>query len=250
MFGHAAGDVLLREVSHRLAAACEGAFLARVGGDEFTVITPTGPQPQTAEALAERLIAALDADVEVGSNPMRAGLTVGIALFPQDGADALTLVANANAALFRAKAKARGSVRFFEPAMDQLLRERRALQQDLRNAIARDELDLHYQPQASIGGGITGFEALVRWYHPRTGLVLPDTFIPLAEECGLIVAMGERSCAPPAARPRHGRSRCASPSTFRRCSSSAATSLGSCTRCCWRPGFRRRGSSSRSPRAC
>ncbi len=191
VFGHAAGDVLLREVSHRLAAACEGAFLARVGSDEFAVITPTGPQPQTAEALAERLIAALDADVEVGGNPMRVGLTVGIALFPQDGADALTLVVNANAALSRAKAKARGSVRFFEPAMDQLLRERRALRQDLRNTIARDELDLHYQPQARIGGEITGFEALVRWHHPRTGLVPPDTFIPLAEESGLIVTMGE-----------------------------------------------------------
>ncbi len=191
VFGHSAGDVLLREISRRLEAVCEGAFLARVGGDEFVVITPTGAQPEIAERIAERLCAALDADIDVDGNPMRVGLTIGIAIFPQDGADAVTLVANADAALFRAKQEARGSVRFFEPSMDKLLRERRALQQDLRNAIARDELDLHYQPQAHISGEITGFEALVRWHHPRSGLVSPATFIPLAEETGTIVPLGE-----------------------------------------------------------
>ena len=123
--------------------------------------------------------------------PMQVGLTIGIAVFPQDGADAVTLVANADAALFRAKSEARGSMRFFEMSMDKQLREKRALQQDLRNAIARDELELHYQPQAHIGGEITGFEALVRWHHPRFGLVAPGTFIPLAEETGIIVSLGE-----------------------------------------------------------
>jgi diguanylate cyclase (GGDEF)-like protein/PAS domain S-box-containing protein len=191
VFGHSAGDVLLREIARRLEAVCEGAFLARVGGDEFIVITPTGAQPEIAERIAERLCAALDADIDVDGNPMRVGLTIGIAIFPQDGANAVTLVANADAALFRAKQEARGSVRFFEPAMDKLLREKRALQQDLRNAIARDELDLHYQPQAHINGEITGFEALVRWHHPRFGLVSPATFIPLAEETGTIVPLGE-----------------------------------------------------------
>jgi EAL domain-containing protein (putative c-di-GMP-specific phosphodiesterase class I) len=112
-------------------------------------------------------------------------------MFPQDGSDAVTLVANADAALFRAKSEARGSVRFFEVSMDKQLREKRALQQDLRSALARDELELHYQPQAKIGGEITGFEALVRWHHPRSGLVPPSTFIPLAEESGIIVALGE-----------------------------------------------------------
>ena len=166
-------------------------FLARVGGDEFTVITPTGTQPEIAERLAERFCAALDTDIEVDGNPMRVGLTIGVAIFPQDGADAVTLLANADAALFRAKSEARGSVRFFELSMDKQLRERRALQHDLRSAVAREELDLHYQPQAHIGGEITGFEALVRWHHPRSGLVPPSTFIPLAEETGVIVALGE-----------------------------------------------------------
>ena len=191
VFGHSTGDVLLQQVARRLESACEGAFLARVGGDEFTVITPTGPQPATAEALAEQLCAAFESDIEIGGNPMQVGLTVGVSIFPQDGADEATLVANADAALFRAKSEARGSIRFFEMSMDQQLREKRALQQDLRNAIARDELELHYQPQAHIGGKITGFEALVRWHHPRFGLVAPGTFIPLAEETGIIVSLGE-----------------------------------------------------------
>jgi diguanylate cyclase (GGDEF)-like protein/PAS domain S-box-containing protein len=191
VFGHSVGDALLKEVSRRLGAVCEGAFLSRVGGDEFTVIMPTRTTPEAAEDLAERLSAALDNDIEIDANPMRVGLTVGVAMYPQDGNDALTLVANADAALFRAKSEARGSVRFFEVSMDKLLREKRALQQDLRTALERDELELHYQPQALIGGEITGFEALVRWHHPRSGLVPPSTFIPLAEESGIIVALGE-----------------------------------------------------------
>ena len=123
VFGHAVGDMLLRDVSNRMAAACQGAFLARVGGDEFAVITPTGPQPATAEALAERLVAALDTDIDIEGHPLRVGLTVGVALYPNDGADALTLVANADAALYRAKSEARGSIRFFEMSMDKQLRE-------------------------------------------------------------------------------------------------------------------------------
>ena len=191
VYGHSAGDTLLREVAHRLSMVCEGAFLARIGGDEFAVITPTGVKPAAAEALAGRLIAALDSEIDVAGTAMRIGLTVGIAVFPQDGADAVTLIANADAALFRAKSEVRGSVRFFEVAMDKQLRERRALQQDLRNAIQRNELELYYQPQALIDGEITGFEALVRWHHPRIGLVSPSVFIPLAEESGVIVELGE-----------------------------------------------------------
>jgi diguanylate cyclase (GGDEF)-like protein/PAS domain S-box-containing protein len=191
VFGHDIGDALLREIAARMEQACAGAFLARVGGDEFHAITPTGPQPATAETLAERIVAALATDIDIGGMQLRVEVTVGVAIFPQDGSDVVTLVANADAALYRAKSEARGSIRFFEPAMDQQLRDKRALQQDLRAAIARDEIELHYQPQALISGEITGFEALVRWHHPRQGLVSPATFIPLAEESGLIVELGE-----------------------------------------------------------
>ena len=191
VFGHDTGDALLREVARRLETACQGAFLARLGGDEFAVVTPTGIRPAAAEALAERLSAALDSDIEVNGNALRIGLTIGVGIYPQDGVDAPTLIANTDAALFRAKSEMRGSVRFFEMSMDKQLREKRALQQDLRSAIARDELALHYQPQAHIDGEITGFEALARWHHPREGLVPPSTFVPLAEESGLIIPLGE-----------------------------------------------------------
>jgi len=191
VFGHTIGDRLLRELAGRLEQACQGAFLARTGGDEFHVITPCGPQPASAEALAEKLCAALDADIDIDGVPLRVGLTVGVAIFPQDAADASTLVANADAALVRAKSDRRGSIRFFEQSMDRQLREKRALQQDLRTALARDEFALHYQPQANIDGEVNGFEALVRWHHPRYGMIAPNTFIPLAEESGIIIELGE-----------------------------------------------------------
>ena len=206
VFGHAVGDALLREVARRLGAACQGAFFARLGGDEFAAITPTGTQPAAAEALAERLSAALESDIEIDGNTLNIGLTIGVGIYPQDGSDAATLVANTDAALFRAKSEMRGSIRFFEMSMDRQLREKRALQQDLRSAMARDELALHYQPQAHINGDITGFEALLRWHHPRHGLVAPATFVPLAEESGLILALGEwilrTACREAAAWPR------------------------------------------------
>ena len=191
VFGHPVGDALLREAALRMAAACEGAFLARTGGDEFVVISPAGPQPATAAVLAARLQEAFGSDIEIEGRAVKIGLTIGVALYPQDGADAAALVANSNAALYRAKAEARGAVRFFDQSMDKQLRDQRALQQDLLSAIARDELTLHYQPQARIDGEITGFEALARWQHPRHGMVPPATFIPLAEESGSIVALGE-----------------------------------------------------------
>ena len=206
VFGHSVGDAVLCEAARRLESACAGAFLARVGGDEFTIITPTGPQPGSAEALAERLIASFDSEFDIDDHPLRVGLTVGVGIFPQDGIDPATLVANADAALSRAKSEARGSIRFFEVSMDRQLREKRALQQDLRSAVMRNELALHYQPQAHIDGKITGFEALVRWHHPRRGLVPPATFIPLAEESGLIMALGEwvlrSACSEAASWPR------------------------------------------------
>jgi diguanylate cyclase (GGDEF)-like protein/PAS domain S-box-containing protein len=191
VFGHAIGDEMLRQVSRRMEQACEGAFLTRLGGDEFTIISAVGPQPSLAEELSERLYAAMAGDIEIQGHLLRAGLTIGVSIYPNDGSDAATLLANADAALYRAKAEARGTIRFFEPDMDKRLREKRALQHDLRSALARGEMELYYQPQALISGEITGFEALVRWHHPTRGLVAPGLFIPLAEESGLIMPLGE-----------------------------------------------------------
>jgi diguanylate cyclase (GGDEF)-like protein len=190
MFGHSTGDALLREVSRRLQAAAGGAFLARVGGDQFALIV-TGVQPRTAERLAQCLITAVAEEIEIEGHRLRISFTAGVALFPADGLDAATLIRNADAALSRAKAQARGSIRFFQAEMDERVRDRRALQHDLRSAIARRELVLHYQPQALIGGDIVSFEALVRWKHGARGLLSPGEFIPLAEESGQMVSLGE-----------------------------------------------------------
>ena len=191
VFGHLTGDGLLREVSVRLQRAAEDIFLARLGGDEFTLISSEGEQPGTAEQLADRLIDAIARDIEVDGHPLRVGLSIGVAVYPFDGGDVKTLQANADAALYRAKAEGRGVVRFFQPSMDEALRERRALQLDLRFAIARDQIYLEYQPQADMNGEIIGFEALARWHHHVSGVIPPATFIPLAEESGLIIELGE-----------------------------------------------------------
>ena len=190
VFGHSVGDALLEEIARRLQAAAEGAFVGRTGGDEFILIA-AGPQPTTAEAIADRLLGFVADELAVAGQSLRVRFTIGIAVFPTDGADPATLLANADAALYRAKAEARGSIRFFEPDMDQNLRERRALQVELRSAVDRGEFDLHYQPQVTIGGAFVGFEALLRWNHPGRGMVPPAKFIPVAEDSGLIVGIGE-----------------------------------------------------------
>jgi diguanylate cyclase (GGDEF)-like protein/PAS domain S-box-containing protein len=191
VFGHSTGDALLLAVSRRMQEAAGNAFLARFGGDEFALVVAEGAQPATAAAVAERLLAIVADDIEVEGHRMRIGLSIGIAIYPNDGGDTTTLLANADAALYRAKDDGRGTIRFFEADMDKQLRERRAIQHELRSAIANGEIALHYQPQAQIDGAIIGFEALVRWNHPSRGLVSPGVFIPLAEESGLIIQMGE-----------------------------------------------------------
>jgi diguanylate cyclase (GGDEF)-like protein/PAS domain S-box-containing protein len=191
VFGHVAGDALLRKVAERIAGATGEAFLARLGGDEFAVIASGGPQPAGAAVLAERLMAAFAEDFAVADDQLHVGVSIGIAIYPADGADVSSLLANADAALHRAKTGGRGAMCFFEADMDQRLRERRALVHDLHSAIERGELILHYQPQARIDGEITGFEALVRWKHPTRGLIAPDVFVPAAEESGLILSIGE-----------------------------------------------------------
>jgi diguanylate cyclase (GGDEF)-like protein len=191
VFGHAVGDGLLRQVSCLLGGAAGDAFLARLGGDEFTVIVAQGAQPATAERIAEDLQAALAEDVVIDGHHLHVGLSIGVAIFPTDGNTATALLANADAALYRAKAEGRGTIRFFEADMDKRLRERRALQHDLRSAIERGQLRLHYQPQVRMDGSAIGFEALVRWQHPVRGTVPPGSFIPVAEESGAIIAIGQ-----------------------------------------------------------
>ena len=191
VFGHSTGDALLLEVSRRMQESAGNAFLARFGGDEFALIVADGAQPATAAAIAERLLAIVADDIEVEGHRMRIGMSIGVAIYPTDGSDATMLLANADAALYRAKEDGRGTIRFFEADMDKQLRERRAIQHELRAATANGEIALHYQPQAQIDGAITGFEALVRWNHPTRGMISPGVFIPLAEESGMIIQIGE-----------------------------------------------------------
>jgi len=181
VFGHSVGDALLLDMSLRLQAAAGGAFLARLGGDEFTLILRDAPQPAAAEAMAESLLATVADDVEINGHLLRVGLSIGVAIYPSDGEDATTLIGNADAALYRAKAQGRGRICFFEPGMDERLRERRALQHELHSAVPRGELVLFYQPQAKVAGEVVGFEALIRWNHPTRGMILPGMFIPVAD---------------------------------------------------------------------
>ncbi|MFL6805175.1 MAG: putative bifunctional diguanylate cyclase/phosphodiesterase [Xanthobacteraceae bacterium] len=189
VFGHSTGDAFLCEISRRLREAAGEAFLARVGGDEFALVA--GGAASTAAALAEHLLNCVADECEIEGHRLRTSLSIGIAIYPRDGADVTTLLGNADAALHRAKADGRGTTRFFHAATDQQLREQRALQHELRSALENGELVMHYQPQASTGGTVTGFEALIRWHHPSRGLVPPGIFIPLAEESGFIIQLGE-----------------------------------------------------------
>ncbi|MBR0722451.1 bifunctional diguanylate cyclase/phosphodiesterase [Bradyrhizobium manausense] len=191
LYGHPVGDALLCEVTRRLKQVAGDAFLARVGGDEFIAVLLGEAQAEVAGRLAEQLRAALVGDIEIAGRQVRIGISIGIACSPTDGDDPTTLLAYADIALYRAKSEGRNAIRFFEADMATQLRDQRELQHDLQSAVANDELRLDFQPLARVGGEIVGFEALVRWWHPRRGLISPGTFIPLAEENGLIVAMGE-----------------------------------------------------------
>src|SRR3979411_1727003 len=191
VFGHGVGDDLLRELSRMLRELAGEAFLARLGGDAFIPLPPNGGKPTPAEAIAEGLLEAVATDLEINGQHLRVGLSIGVAIFPDDGVDATTLLNNADAALYRAKGDGRGKTRFFEVEMDNRLRERRAIQHELSCALERNELRLHYQPLAKIDGEVIGFEALLRWHNPLRGMVSPATFIPVAEESGLIMQIGE-----------------------------------------------------------
>jgi diguanylate cyclase (GGDEF)-like protein/PAS domain S-box-containing protein len=189
-YGHAVGDALLQGVARRLQAAAQGAFIARIGGDEFTLIVADGPQPETAEKIADRLFATFQDGFVIDGKRIPISLSIGGAVYPADGTDAKTLMVNADAALYRAKAEQRPSVLFFQPEMGTQRQERYDLQQDLKLAIEHGELLLHYQPQFRFTGEAVGFEALARWHCPKRGMVSPGTFIPIAEESGHIIVLG------------------------------------------------------------
>ncbi|MDO6415819.1 EAL domain-containing protein [Sphingomonas sp. BIUV-7] len=188
--GHPTGDALLCEVAARLSAACPTGFVARLGGDEFAIIVRRDGTSETMVARA--LIAALAEPFAVNGHRIVVGTSIGIARAPQDGEDGIALLKNADLALYRAKNDGKGSFRFFEAAMDAEAQERRSMEIDLHEALRNGELELYFQPLFGLSQNrVTAFEALLRWNHPTRGMVSPVDFIPLAEETGLILPIGE-----------------------------------------------------------
>ena len=191
--GHPIGDALLQKVAERLQSAVRPTdTVARFGGDEFAVIQGSVGDARGAEVLAKRIVDLLGRAYIVEGHLINIGASVGVAVAPTDGADPDVLLKNADLALYRAKTDGRDTFRFFEPEMDARMQARRSLELDLRKALALHEFELVYQPQMNLETDqLVGCEALIRWHHPVRGLVSPADFIPLAEEIGLIVPIGE-----------------------------------------------------------
>jgi diguanylate cyclase (GGDEF)-like protein/PAS domain S-box-containing protein len=249
VFGHGMGDRALVEAARRMRAALrEDEFLARLGGDEFAAIQLAQSEPEHAADLARRLIGALAARMTIGGQSVQLAISAGIALYPADGEDREQLLANAAVAMYRAKADTQAAFCFFKREMDESVRHRRALSQELEFAIERGELELHYQVQKSVkSDDICGFEALLRWRHPSRGIIAPVEFVPLAEETGLIIPIGEwvlrTACRTAAAWDRPYKIAVnLSPIQFSHANLSALVQAS-----CLKPACRRRGSSWRSP---
>lgn len=199
--GHPSGDELLRAVSARLRNCVRATdTVARLGGDEFAIIRSSAASRKGLSALASRIIDSLSEPFRIGDDTVTIGTSVGIAIAPDHGTDFDMLLKSADMALYRAKSDGRGTHRFFEQAMDVKIRDRRALETDLSRALANGEFELFYQPLINIAGReVVGFEALLRWRNPARGLVLPNVFVPVLEEIGLINEVGawvlKKACA-------------------------------------------------------
>ena len=205
VYGHAAGDQLLQRVSERLASCLRQSDLcARTGGDEFVILLSPAEDSSRAKALAARLVRALSQPFDLGFAEVTISLSVGVALFPEDGTTAEEVLRAGDIALYRAKEGGRADFALFHPGMDEEVRRRHALERDIRDAVAKGEMSLAWQPQAeSATGSVRGFEALLRWEHPERGLVSPAAFIPIAESSGAILPVGAwvlRTAAAEAAR--------------------------------------------------
>ena len=192
-FGHPGGDKLLKIVADRLRGLVrETDTIARMGGDEFVIVQAPITDPAEATSLAQHIIRLMSEPFDLDGHQAVIGASIGIAVGPGDGLRPDRLLRNADLALYRAKGDGRGTFRFFEPAMDLQMQTRRIMEQDLRKALPAGEFELYYQPVVNLASNeISGFEALIRWNHPKQGLVAPATFIPLAEEIGFIVPIGE-----------------------------------------------------------
>jgi diguanylate cyclase len=193
LFGHAAGDRALQSVAKRVSGVLdENQMLARLSGDEFAIIAPGLSLPTTAGRIAETILEALQSAGENMEIDGPIAVSIGIAICPDDATDRHALLSHADIALYRAKNEGRGAYRYFDASMGAALHERRLLEHDLRNAIARGELRLVYQPEKNIRAGkVVGFEALLRWKHSTRGEISPAEFIPIAEDTGLILQIGE-----------------------------------------------------------
>jgi diguanylate cyclase (GGDEF)-like protein/PAS domain S-box-containing protein len=190
--GHAVGDLLLQAVSKRLVDCVRASdTVSRHGGDEFVILLADEHQPQHAALTAEKILLALSTPFSIDAHELHTSTSIGISVYPDDGAEPATLIKNADTAMYHAKERGRANYQFFRHDMNTRAVERQLVESNLRRALERSEFRLHYQPKVDLETGrITGVEALLRWEHPEWGLVSPERFISIAEECGLIVPIG------------------------------------------------------------